>query len=317
MQEIPHILLSALQEPGSIQAGGTDILKKNINSHKNAILCLKWLPNSIEIDRKNFYNLITNTSGANNQFATISEDGQVLIWDIRFGEKDPRKNPDVQITWRAIYGMQLYRPEGGGIMGGNMISFFKNQKTPTYVGTSDEGELFILDWCMRPSEDMAKSDMVTHIWQQERNFRPAVLSRSPFFEDVFLTAHDYYFCIWKKDIESAIFQSMTMAQERMITCASFSPFRPGVVIIGCSDGQLDIWDFLDISHKPTLVHRVVSESITVITFHDTIPHYLAIGDANGNLHMVELPYTLCKKQGDEEKFMEMFWEREVKRVEYY
>eukprot|EP00828_Plagiopyla_frontata_P015132 TRINITY_DN1966_c0_g1_i4.p3 TRINITY_DN1966_c0_g1~~TRINITY_DN1966_c0_g1_i4.p3 ORF type:complete len:109 (+),score=35.50 TRINITY_DN1966_c0_g1_i4:153-479(+) len=29
------------------------------------------------------------------------------------------------------------------------------------------------------------------------------------------------------------------------------------------------------------------------------------------------PYTLCKKQGDEEKFMEMFWEREVKRVEYY
>ena len=88
---------------------------------------------------------------------------------------------------------------------------------------------------------------------------------------------------------------MTMASERMITCASFSPFRPGVVIIGCSDGQLDIWDFLDISHKPTLVHRVVSESITVITFHDTIPHYLAIGDANGNLHMVELPYTLCKK----------------------
>eukprot|EP00828_Plagiopyla_frontata_P015133 TRINITY_DN1966_c0_g1_i5.p1 TRINITY_DN1966_c0_g1~~TRINITY_DN1966_c0_g1_i5.p1 ORF type:complete len:306 (+),score=49.13 TRINITY_DN1966_c0_g1_i5:108-1025(+) len=229
-----------------------------------------------------------------------------------------RDRVSTQSTWgRAIYGMQLYRPEGGGIMGGNMISFFKNQKTPTYVGTTDEGELFILDWCMRPSEDMAKSDMVTHIWQHERNFRPAVLSRSPFFEDVFLTAHDYYFCIWKKDIESAIFQSMTMASERMITCASFSPFRPGVVIIGCSDGQLDIWDFLDISHKPTLVHRVVSESITVITFHDTIPHYLAIGDANGNLHMVELPYTLCKKQGDEEKFMEMFWEREVKRVEYY
>ena len=36
---------------------------------------LKWLPNTIEIDRKNFYNLITNTSGANYQFATISEDG--------------------------------------------------------------------------------------------------------------------------------------------------------------------------------------------------------------------------------------------------
>ena len=58
---MPHLLLSALQDPGSISAGGSDLLKKNINSHKNAILCLKWLPNSIEIDRKNFYNLITNT----------------------------------------------------------------------------------------------------------------------------------------------------------------------------------------------------------------------------------------------------------------
>jgi hypothetical protein len=50
-----------LQDPsGAAQQGSSDVIKKNVNSHKNPILSLKWLPNGVEIDRKHFYNFTTN-----------------------------------------------------------------------------------------------------------------------------------------------------------------------------------------------------------------------------------------------------------------
>jgi len=45
----------------------------------------------------------------------------VLIWDTRFGDpKDKNKSlTDLStVLWKAIYGIQLFRPEGGGQMGG-------------------------------------------------------------------------------------------------------------------------------------------------------------------------------------------------------
>lgn len=32
---------------------------------------------------------------------------------------------------------------------------------------------------------------------------------------------------------------------------------------------------------------------------------------------MEFPGTLCRKSGDEERIMYEFWEREVRRVDYY
>lgn len=87
-----------------------------------------------------------NLDGDCYQFASISWDGQVCFWDTRFNDsKDTKKQFDVkfintnkiclkesitgkiymtfyfQITshqWKANYGLQLVRPEGGGVMGG-------------------------------------------------------------------------------------------------------------------------------------------------------------------------------------------------------
>lgn len=50
-----------------------------------------------------------------------------------------------------------------------------------------------------------------------------------------------------------------------------------------------------------------------------------MGDVDGTLHLLEFPSTLSRIQGDEKKFhiiqyirsMQEFWDREVKRVEYY
>lgn len=65
-----------------------------------------------------------------------------------------------------MHGIQLFRPEGGGKMGGSNLAFHKNQKTPSFTGTSDEGELFIVDWGVKTStnEETTKMDLVSKIW---------------------------------------------------------------------------------------------------------------------------------------------------------
>lgn len=47
-----------------------------------------------------------------------------------------------------------------------------------------------------------------------------------------------------------------------------------------------------------------------------MPNILAVGDFDGTLHVLEIPYSLYKKIGDEEKTMQDYWNREVARVNY-
>jgi hypothetical protein len=44
-----------------------------------------------------------------------------------------------QFSWKAGFGFHLFRPEGGGPMGGTAIAFKKNEKRTVFTGTSDQG----------------------------------------------------------------------------------------------------------------------------------------------------------------------------------
>ena len=102
-----------------------------------------------------------------------------------------------------------------------------------------------MDWTVRPTDENPKADMVQLFWQNERSYRPTVgLDVSQFFDDIILTLHDFHFCVWKHGINIPVFESMVMKNAH-ITCGGFSPFRPGVIVIGKTDGNIDIWDLLD------------------------------------------------------------------------
>jgi|688.fasta_scaffold281964_2 hypothetical protein len=89
--------MSALQDPSSIQPV-SDAIKRNIPSHKSPVLCIKWFPSSLEIDiRKSFSALVPNTTGEINQFASISSDGQVLLWEKKF--LDAQKKPVTDVIF--------------------------------------------------------------------------------------------------------------------------------------------------------------------------------------------------------------------------
>jgi hypothetical protein len=100
--------LSALQEPfGVPPVIPVDIYsnKKNINSHRNPILSIEWLPIGLEIDwKRKPITLVPKekTSSEHNQFFTVSMDGQLLFWDLRnIGDRDSRQQ--VSLLFEIIY----------------------------------------------------------------------------------------------------------------------------------------------------------------------------------------------------------------------
>lgn len=120
--------------------------------------------------------LAPNPSSDICQFASISSDGQILLWDRRFQDSQKKAVTDVtNFVWKAGYGFQIFRPEGGGVLGGSQFAFKKHQKTTTFVATSDQGELLAYDWSIRSTDDgNSKNEPVTSYWNQERSFRPSV-----------------------------------------------------------------------------------------------------------------------------------------------
>lgn len=105
-----------------------------------------------------------------------------------------------------------------------------------------------------------------------------------------------------------IFQSM-ITKKAFHTCGCWSQTRAGVLFIGKEDGTLDIWDFIDQSHKFTIQYTVTSIGLSSLKFHDNLTNVLAVGDVEGTLHILELPFTLIRKVGDEDKTMSDFWGR--------
>ena len=98
-----------------------------------------------------------------------------------------------------------------------------------------------------------------------------------------------------RDYDKPIFRS-SYTQGAMNISGAFSPSRPGVIFITKTNG-IDVWDFLDQSHKPSLSLANISSSITTVVFqgikHADNAQYLAFGDQNtGTFLLYRVPPNL-------------------------
>jgi dynein intermediate chain 3, axonemal len=130
----------------------------------------------------------------------------------------------------------------------------------------------MIDWSVKPAggggeEGSKYAEYVKLTYDSDRNYRPVLaLERSPFFEDLLLTIHDFHFCIWKTsiDFDYPIFRSANTFGSHN-TCGAFSPTRAGVIFITKTDG-IDVWDFVDQSNKPSLTLNFATSAITYFKF---------------------------------------------------
>jgi hypothetical protein len=220
-------------------------LSSIVLSHRNYVSDLQFIPPGVKVDRKN-----PPPDGKYIHFLSVSEDGLVNIWDTRPVEKELIRNVQ-DFIWKPFVQINLFRQDGSGELGLSRILFHPKQSTTTFFAASDEGDLIMIDWSVKPTggtgEEGSKfAEYVKLTFDSERNYRPVLaLERSPFYEDLLLTVHDFHFCIWKTsiDFDYPIFRSANTFGSHN-TCGAFSPTRAGVIFITKTDG-IDVWDFVD------------------------------------------------------------------------
>lgn len=127
-----------------------ELIMSNIDkSHKNYVADIKFIPGAVKVDRK------MPNDGKSFHFVSCSEDGQVHIWDTRNIEISELKllaSKGKAVGWVPFMTIQLLRSEGGEL-GLSRILFDPKQDTTTFWGASDEGELALIDWSVRPTQN--------------------------------------------------------------------------------------------------------------------------------------------------------------------
>lgn len=211
------------------------------------------------------------------------------------------------------------------------ILFQKGQTLPQFYAASDEGDLLLVDWSVKPhgaqDGEQKQAEYIKVTYDSERSYRPVLaLERSPFFEDLILTVHDFHFAIWKTSLDPEeqncpIYRSAN-TQGAHNTFGAFSPTRPGVIFISKTKG-IDVWDFVDQSNKPSLTLSQITSNTSYFTFQH-LPvaeqrkeQYLAYGDAHeGFLKLYKVPNNLRLPQENELATIEKFWNKEIEKCNY-
>eukprot|EP00698_Gefionella_okellyi_P010813 TRINITY_DN2837_c0_g1_i2.p1 TRINITY_DN2837_c0_g1~~TRINITY_DN2837_c0_g1_i2.p1 ORF type:complete len:688 (-),score=113.97 TRINITY_DN2837_c0_g1_i2:175-2238(-) len=297
-------------------------------SHKKAVTDLRWVDVGNEIDSKG--NMVASESRLVHQFYTTAADGQVLFWDTRL-KRDSRK---LDIPWSPIYVIPIRHAAGAQTDAFATIHAITQigSTSTAFIGTTEQGEVIRGDWqraidSARVSSGQTADDGVSHLPElvdacSYGHINHIVsFQRSPMFDDVFLTAGDSSFAIWKDGTHAPVFKSAYTSTT--VTCARWSPTRASVIFVGKADGNVEIWDLLDQSHKPSMTSNVSPlplQSMEFWHFHDGRVHaqLLAVGDDDGTARVLELPRKLTRpaQQQDEVVFMQAFVNAEVKRVAY-
>jgi len=293
-------------------------------SHRRAVLAIEFMPATLEVERRGKGASEKNPADAPvKYFLTIAGDGQVMIWDFQ-SLLDAINDHD--FLWRPVHRVQLQRQDSGTEMGLCHILHCHeryddkgNKMLTNFYASTEEGELVLGDWAARGEEDR-KAEVVKKLYTSSKTFRPMLsLERSPFFPDILLGVTDWAFYLFKDGLNDHLFQSSY--NSTYYTRGVWSPTRPSVIFLGLISGGIDIWDFSDQSHKASLSDTGASVAITsmIFCYHGDLmqEQKLAVGDAQGQLHIQNIPRNLIKPAGRELDNMRKFLDREENRVKYF
>ncbi|KAJ3009435.1 WD repeat-containing protein 63 [Thoreauomyces humboldtii] len=184
---------------------------------------------------------------------------------------------------------------------------------------TEEGDLIYADWIAEKASE-EKASRVEHA----ANYHFGAMSdlhRSPFFPDILLSVGGWSFHIWREGVTTGPLLSSAPASSYAI-CGRWSPTRPGVFYISKYDGSVEVWDLLDRSHSPSSVQNISGTAVSYMSIRQypgkSLSHnqFIAAGDDEGTLHILEVPRNLTKPGKNEKAFVRSFFDREVRRLGY-
>lgn len=317
-------------------------------SHRGPISDLHWLPKNMELAYTG--ELIENGENGHKQLVTTSQDGQVFFWDTR-SKKELRA---LDLAWKPFLRIPLSAMDNTFDYGLTKISIntmalleksasetnivVAVPETPTkdkkdakkdekagpnlrskFYCATEEGDLIYADWIQEKTTE-EKASRVERCFSC--HFGPmSDIQRSPFFPDIILSVGGWTFHIWKESVTIGSLLSSPPSQAYLIG-ARWSPTRPGVFYISKYDGTIEVWDLLDKSHLPSSVQNVSSVGISSMAIKQysgkgqTNHQFIAAGDDEGTLHILEIPRNLIKPSKNEKAAVKSFFEREARRLQY-
>ena len=300
-------------------------------THQSLITAVKWFPPGYSYKKKGQMQYSPDDHESS-IVVSLGEDGIVMVWDFKglslHESKSAQIINDVN-DYLIPKKIEVNKVDSIGRISGTGLEIedIGDQKFYFYIST-DEGQVYCVDMTAKNTADNPTGNVVMHY--NNRYYRPVLyFERSPFFKDIFLTVHDFHFSIWAKGRPKAIFMSPNL-DNCSYTCGKFSPSRPGVIYLCKSNGEIDTWDLLDESHKPSVKDTLIKEKITSINiFKYNLPidenaeiqtqtsiEYMLVGDISGQMTQLEVPKLFSEIVPDEEKIMKNFFDNEIERQEY-
>lgn len=222
---------------------------------------------------------------------SCSSDGQVLFWDVR------KLSEPVETL--------LIDPDRTGkLLGGVALEYESTMPTKFMVGT-EQGSAVLFNRKGKTPEEKISATYPCHLGPVY------ALERNPYFPKYFLSVGDWSMRVWCEDIkESSVM--WTKYNDCQITDALWSPTRSAVCVNATSNGIVNVWDLLFKQSEPTLSLKVSNSSIQSIRM-DSSGSYLACGDHDGTITLLELNDALSNMQNGEKPNTASLFERETSR----
>ncbi len=152
-----------------------------------------------------------------------------------------------------------------------------------------------------------------------------LVARCPTMPDVVLVLRAFSWALLKAGEPRPLLVSPPTTSA--YTTGAWSPTRPGVVFLGRMDGALETWDIGDSTTHPASVTPLVSSALTCLQFRGATgppvagagpgaKQSIAVGDAKGSLHVLDVPPPLRRGPATEEALLRALLSRESTRVGY-
>ncbi|KAJ3375105.1 WD repeat-containing protein 63 [Allomyces arbusculus] len=280
-------------------------------SHRAAVSDVAWLTSEVN---HNGDLVKREPKDDATQLVSVGLDGHVLFWDLRY-KKDLKS---LDQAWKPIFKVPLLAMDGTFDYGLMRVAVDPNV-TRLWCAT-EEGDVIQADWMVEKQDAdkgaASRVDMTSGV-----HYAPVGdVLRSPIYPDILLSVGGWACYVWQDKSSVPLISSALSAAH--YTCGAWSPTRPSVFFIGRSDGFVEIWDILDRSHQASQVQAVSSTAVSAINVqtyyskgHPT-HQFIAIGDDDGTVHVLEVPRNIFRPAKNEKAFMRALLDREIKRVAF-
>lgn len=251
------------------------------------------------------YDVFWVQSKTNNQFASVSTDGQMMWWDTR------KLSEPTEVV--------MLNDGSGRVLGGSAMEYNIEAGPAKYLVGTEQGVVLQLNMRRRGGKGGSDAGLVQAQDQGSGKHHGPIYSiqRNPLHTTSYLTVGDWTARVWNEKNKTPIM--MTPYCKAYLTAGCWSPTRAGVFYTARMDGVLDVWDIYHRQNAPAYSHKVADAALSSIAVQGTAQsgggRLIAVGDVSGTVSLLEVSENLAVPPASEKVGMGLMFERESRREE--